>query len=158
MKKLNGEMMSFFQNVNIKIWSGLLIGLGMVGTVFFFPVNFQSRYTCLYHRLIHPNRCVPQQDPSCDRSKNEEDNQVHSLQNREPAQAGFGAEEKGKTPETGVQEKAPRGFFQDHEANASLVRHYVNHFAFFWWGSIVLIGLGYYAWRLSRSKGNKISG
>ena len=29
------------------------LGIGLVGSVMFFPVNMDSQYTCLFHRLVH---------------------------------------------------------------------------------------------------------
>lgn len=31
-----------------------LLGLGVFGAIFFFPVNINNQYTCLYHRLFYP--------------------------------------------------------------------------------------------------------
>lgn len=32
----------------------ILLGIGIVGGIFFFPVNFNNQYTCLYHRIFAP--------------------------------------------------------------------------------------------------------
>ena len=32
----------------------LIVGIGILGTIFFFPVNIHNQYTCLYHRLVSP--------------------------------------------------------------------------------------------------------
>lgn len=32
----------------------ILLGVGIVGAVFFFPINFDDQYTCLYHRIFAP--------------------------------------------------------------------------------------------------------
>lgn len=39
---------------NLKAWSLVLLAVGFLGVVFFFPVDINSRYTCLYHRLTEP--------------------------------------------------------------------------------------------------------
>jgi len=32
----------------------ILLGVGIVGGVLFFPINFNNQYTCLYHRMFAP--------------------------------------------------------------------------------------------------------
>ena len=31
-----------------------LLSIGIIGGVFFFPINFDNQYTCLYHRIFAP--------------------------------------------------------------------------------------------------------
>jgi len=33
----------------------LLLGIGILGAIFFFPMNINNQYTCLYHRLFSPD-------------------------------------------------------------------------------------------------------
>lgn len=37
----------------------LLLGIGILGTVFFFPINMNNQYTCLYHRMVSPGHSYP---------------------------------------------------------------------------------------------------
>jgi len=37
----------------------LLLGMGILGVVVFFPVNINNQYTCLYHRLFSPEHSYP---------------------------------------------------------------------------------------------------
>jgi hypothetical protein len=30
----------------------ILLGIGIIGGIFFFPINFNNQYTCLYHRIF----------------------------------------------------------------------------------------------------------
>lgn len=32
----------------------ILLGIGIIGAIFFFPINFDDQYTCLYHRIFAP--------------------------------------------------------------------------------------------------------
>lgn len=32
----------------------LLLSIGIMGAIFFFPINFNNQYTCLYHRIFAP--------------------------------------------------------------------------------------------------------
>ena len=32
----------------------LLLSFGVLGGIFFFPMNIENQYTCLYHRLFSP--------------------------------------------------------------------------------------------------------
>ena len=32
----------------------ILLGIGIIGGIFFFPINFNNQYTCLYHRIFAP--------------------------------------------------------------------------------------------------------
>ncbi len=144
--------MGFFQNRNLKIWGGILIGLGVIGTIFFFPVNFQSRYTCLYHRIFHPSKCI--HGESTEGHSHRQNGGEHGTAwfFEEPVRAEFGGREEGRSRDGEVPGKPPMTICGASEQTTTLVRHYVNNFAFFWWGSIVLIGLGAYAWRLKRNQ------
>ncbi len=146
--------MSFFQNRNLKIWSGLMIGVGVIGTVFFFPVNFQSRYTCLYHRIFHPGECVHSEGSAPHEHSEHPSPTSPSALPEEAARAGLGVHEESTSYQGGRTGETPMVFCENHDQATTLVRHYVNHFAFFWWGSIILIGLGAYSWRLLRAKKN----
>lgn len=39
----------------IHISIALLFGIGILGAVFYFPVNIDNQYTCLFHRLFSPD-------------------------------------------------------------------------------------------------------
>ncbi len=84
----------------------ILIVVGILGTIAFFPFNFNENYTCLYHRLF------------CDM---EEDHQIKSTNGHVHGDQEF------------------------HNATLNL---YIQHFSYYWWGSLLVLAMGIYLPRL----------
>ncbi|HDL19322.1 MAG TPA: hypothetical protein ENH29_09730 [Bacteroidetes bacterium] len=54
--------MNMYRRRQFAYLSAVFLILGTVGVIGFFPVNFESRYTCIYHRFF----CDGMQNPTLD--------------------------------------------------------------------------------------------
>ena len=136
MKRLKWAKMSL--NQNYRYLSYLMLGIGIIGVVFFFPMQINSRYTCLYHRLTQPdNHSVIMQKMSgysgdsltgsCDpQSTKIASNQSHT--------------------------KHERSVTEFH--SSELLDRYIHGYAWFWWGSILLLAFTFYLGKQQKQSGN----
>ncbi|NIT99579.1 MAG: hypothetical protein GWN01_01125, partial [Nitrosopumilaceae archaeon] len=116
----------------------ILLVLGIPGTVVFFPVNIDNRYTCLYHRLFIPHHLNPHSSDS-------------SIANshRQIVNPGSLTHHRRLT-----KEEEPVEISYDE-----IMARYVTPFGFLWWGSLLLVATGVYVWKkFNRSQRSKFVG
>jgi hypothetical protein len=60
----------------------ILLSIGILGSIFFFPINFNNQYTCLYHRIFAPEHhnyeVMGTDDLVLSVKKNYENEEIHS--------------------------------------------------------------------------------
>lgn len=138
--------MNVLKNKSIKSWSFILIGLGGLGAIFFFPVDINSRYTCLYHRIF------------CD------DAHIHKIVEKDAQKEseiiqGEFEQSDGQKDSTNISSIINSN---SNNANSSmhfgseLLDNYIRQFALFWWSSLLLLVVGFYFLRYTRNS-NKYS-
>ena len=47
--------------MKVRVFLFVLIGIGMIGAVLFFPMKLDGIYTCLYHKIAYSENIVHQQ-------------------------------------------------------------------------------------------------
>jgi hypothetical protein len=136
--------MNIFNFKSLKYWSIILIGLGFIGTIIFFPVAINSTYTCLYHRIFpdskHNHHIL--EDPKLKViEKDFEGKNLKQSENEDSVQAGLQMSTSRREPDN-----------RSNHYSSGLLRHYIRQYAIFWWVSIFLLGAGYYFYRDNRKR------
>ncbi len=88
--------------------------LGIAGTVLFFPVKINSYYTCLYHKLFDGGDFYPQI---------------------------FTGSQNANQTVTEMTDESDGEPVDERSDSAGLIDIYLQHYAFFWWGSLFLCAL-----------------
>ncbi|MFZ0391833.1 MAG: hypothetical protein WAN36_15335 [Calditrichia bacterium] len=104
-------------------WIFLMLLIGGAGAVSFFPLNLESRYTCLYHRWRSGNKnCQMRQ------------------QLRRTNESGYQRTEANTSPDS----QRPEQFTRTSQPSSSgiLLNTYLQGYAFLWWGSLILVAAG----------------
>ena len=120
----------------------LILGIGFLGLIFFFPVQINSRYTCLYHRLFQPDhnynaggkRISPNYTGTFKRDWNR----------------GFNGSDHSKPGMMNdrIKENDLKSQNTINEMHSSeLLDRYIHGYAWFWWGSILLLVSAFYLMR-----------
>ncbi len=133
-----------------RIWLLISLGIGLGGAIFFFPMNIDSRYTCLYHRMFHSRD--GQACGDCNVTEGGMTGGVHP--GRNPGFPGIPngqAEGISRANKTGTGGMAHAGMQQMDVQTSQLLEQYIHGYALFWWGSILLLAGGYFLLRKRRS-------
>ena len=96
---------------------------GLSGTVFFFPVNLNSRYTCLYHRMFADKNQAQMAERHTMMSHNHEKNCSENMQKMANVEMNQSESEVN---------------------HAELLNLYILPFGFFWWFSLAILFIGVY--------------
>ncbi len=116
-----------FSKSIIKLGVIFFFAIGFLGAVFFFPVNINNQYTCLYHRLTstksHHPRNSNQTKESMEMMRENQNNLIHSQQSD--------VNENDKT----------------YADESDALGHYVIPFGFLWWGSLMIIAFSIFELR-----------
>lgn len=131
-------MRNYFSRKKWFVAGIVFLGIGFLGGIFFFPVNINSRYTCLYHRLfsgdVHRGMARHHHNPpNPDQSSPTE---TLSSDRLIP---------KGNPPE----------FESVDLTESDILNRYILPFGFFWWISLFLFIFGYYLIRHFSSRNYK---
>ena len=98
----------------------MLVTLGMLGGILFFPVQLGNDYTCLYHRLVY--------------SDHPGTHHYHADETTVPA--------IGKSQSPGIVD-AKSDRVQEMDQHSEPLKFYLRKFAPFWWASLFIIFIGY---------------
>ena len=122
------------QKVEKKLYiSYSLIALGLIGGFLFFPFNFDDRYTCVYHRMMHrsprpQNHHLPQADTG------RKNRTTFPSMRRHMAMERMGIQQKEWKNQPIIWQKG----------DVKLLGRYIFPFGIIWWMSIVLLVFGCY--------------
>jgi len=125
-------------NQNYRYLFYLMLGIGIVGVVFFFPMQINSRYTCLYHRLTQPDNpsVIIQKISGC--SGDSLTGSCHPQSN------------KVASNQTNINHESSVTEFH----TSDLLNRYIHGYAWFWWGSILLLAFTFYLGKQQKQSGN----
>jgi hypothetical protein len=95
------------------------------GTVFFFPLNIDGKYTCFYHRIFDHS--------------NLEHRHIHSEDLNQ-------TENKNSTPNDKKNNDDSRNKVIGTHYRSVLLENYLHQYAFVWWLSVGLLALSIFMW------------
>jgi hypothetical protein len=125
-------------NRNYRYLFLIMLGIGIVGVVFFFPMQINSRYTCLYHRLIQPDNLSVIKHKMPGYSGDSLADPCHPQSNNMASNQSNINHEKSVT--------------EFHTSD--LLNRYIHGYAWFWWGSILLLAFAFYLGKQQKQSGN----
>ena len=127
-------MNSLFQKLNFGLILILLL-VGVIGTILFFPLRIDNVYTCLYHRFAHNDMPQMMTEYHLKMLKSAGYEKYYNHRN-------FAA--------TGADEQMP-GFvsmngncMRSEATGKRLISRYIFPFGFFWWGSLAILIIGFF--------------
>ncbi len=117
--------------------AGLLIAFGLLGTVLFFPINIDSKYSCLSHRIFNRQSSEPldttRQSCSSQIGEKVEEMLTVSADRVEVFSRSLRSDITAGLQLTPTHEK---------KSEADLLGDYVFPYAFLWWASLLSVVLG----------------
>jgi hypothetical protein len=102
------------------------------GTVFFFPLNIDGKYTCFYHRIFDHSHPVSNE-------ANLEHRHIHSEDLNQ-------TENKNSTPNDKKNNDDSRNKVIGTHYRSVLLENYLHQYAFVWWLSVGLLALSIFMW------------
>jgi hypothetical protein len=102
------------------------------GTVFFFPLNIDGKYTCFYHRIFDHSHPVSNE-------ANLEHRHIHSEDLNQ-------TENKNSTPNDKKNNDDSRNKVIGTHYRSVLLENYLHQYAFVWWLSLGLLALSIFMW------------
>jgi len=130
-------------NKKLLIWFFLMFALGMTGSILFFPININSRYTCLYHRIFQSrNEQVAFMSQPLERGMLEvkESNGNSKSSDIEKNNKIIISDRDDVISRSTPAADPDEGYFCANE----LLKNYIHGYALFWWGSLLLLAGGYF--------------
>jgi hypothetical protein len=112
----------------------LIIGILIttLGTVFFFPLNIDGRYTCLYHRIFDHSHPVSKE-------VNFENRYIHPQDFDQSENKSSTVDDRENSDNT------ENNMINTHHRSV-LLENYLNQYAFAWWLSIGLLAFSIFMW------------
>jgi hypothetical protein len=137
-------------NKKLKIWIFFLLVMGLAGSVLFFPININSRYTCLFHRIFQSqNDHVAFMTRPLEKRMIEVDKSNGNSKSSEVEINGkneFSGRDSRRS-QSAMTSDLDKGYIC---ANA-LLKNYIHGYALFWWGSLLLLAGCYFLMRYRRT-------
>jgi hypothetical protein len=129
------------------------------GTVFFFPLNIDGKYTCFYHRIFdhsHPvsneanleHRHIHSEDLNQTENKNSTPNDKKNNDDSRNKVIGTlnQTENKNSTPNDKKNNDDSRNKVIGTHYRSVLLENYLHQYAFVWWLSVGLLALSIFMW------------
>jgi len=146
------DILKMPQDKRLKIAGVVLLGLGLLGAILFFPMNFNSRYTCLYHRILNSEHDYHDHSHAGPPEPERQMMAGHgNCQTRDMATAAAYNSYRG--PQKQLQHG--EAFSRKNDTltkNWGLLQYYLRKYAFLWWGSLLVLFVGMYLLRPVRAK------
>ncbi len=120
----------------------LTLAIGLLGAVFFFPMQINSRYTCLYHRVFQADHNQnkmrqPLSNNPIGILKGDDDQQANAVERNRANGINYDGNE--------IKANHTNSHHTIAELHSSeLLERYIHGYAWFWWGSILLLTFGFY--------------